>query len=400
MPEDLRRAGFEFVLRVDPDDEVAESDENDNTISTRVPLPPVRRPFPVAVPIAAGGVVAAAAIGWAVARLLAGARAAPGPAAEPRSADVKSAEPPGEEMKSAEPPEPREASAGELPKGAVAGTYGGKRARDDVYFTVTSPAEVAPRASLVVNVWAHVDAQRDEVLKRARQAEPGPEPLARSKGPFGIARDTELDVLLTIEDCTVESDKDTIRWTGAIANADFLVRVSDRAAEGNKAGCASVLYRGLEVARVRFLLKVTTAPAAARAEATGRPHRKAFASYARADAHDVLTCIQGMEKALPDLKVFVDVLRFRSGQYWQTTLQQEIMASDVFYLFWSKAARDSEWVNKEWRYGFDQKGLDFIDPVPLVSPREVPPPPELADRHFDDWELAFKSYLGKPAGPP
>ena len=37
----------------------------------------------------------------------------------------------------------------------------------------------------------------------------------------------------------------------------------------------------------------------------------------------------------------------------------------------------------------DADGLDFIDPVPLVSPLKVPPPPELVDKHFNDWELAF-----------
>jgi hypothetical protein len=35
--------------------------------------------------------------------------------------------------------------------------------------------------------------------------------------------------------------------------------------------------------------------------------------------------------------------------------------------------------------------LEFIDPVPLVSPEQVPPPPELATKHFNDWILAFRS---------
>ena len=60
------------------------------------------------------------------------------------------------------------------------------------------------------------------------------------------------------------------------------------------------------------------------------------------------------------------------------------MANDVFYLFWSLAASRSEWVSREWRYALDEKGLDFIHPIPLVDPRIVPPPPELASRHFND----------------
>jgi hypothetical protein len=36
-----------------------------------------------------------------------------------------------------------------------------------------------------------------------------------------------------------------------------------------------------------------------------------------------------------------------------------------------------------------QRGIEFIDPVPLVSPEVVPPPAELAAKHSNDWMLAF-----------
>ena len=61
----------------------------------------------------------------------------------------------------------------------------------------------------------------------------------------------------------------------------------------------------------------------------------------------------------------------------------------MFYLFWSKAASDSEWVEKEWRTALRFRGIDYIDPVPLISPKDVPPPEELGDElHFNDWVLA------------
>jgi hypothetical protein len=46
-------------------------------------------------------------------------------------------------------------------------------------------------------------------------------------------------------------------------------------------------------------------------------------------------------------------------------------------------------VQREWRYGLQTKGIDFIDPVPLVDPRKAPPPKELADyKHFNDAIIA------------
>ena len=70
-----------------------------------------------------------------------------------------------------------------------------------------------------------------------------------------------------------------------------------------------------------------------------------------------------------------------------------LISADIFYLFWSRHATRSNWVDQEWRYGYKQKGLAFIDPVPLVDPRKAPPPPELAEhKHFNDWTLIYSEY--------
>ena len=118
--------------------------------------------------------------------------------------------------------------------------------------------------------------------------------------------------------------------------------------------------------------------------------RNAFVSYASEDERDVLGRIQGMQKRDPDLDVFYARMRLQSGEKWKNRLREEIVARDVLYLFWSTAARKSRWVNWEWRYALEVHGINFIDPVPLESPKKVRPPKELADElHFDDWMLAY-----------
>ncbi len=103
---------------------------------------------------------------------------------------------------------------------------------------------------------------------------------------------------------------------------------------------------------------------------------------------------------MPELEVLFDKASLRSGQPWEEELLRAICAADVFYLFWSTHARDSKWVEREWRCALRIRGIGFIDPVPLASPKEVPPPPELESKHFYDWELAFmRSELAKPAEP-
>ena len=67
----------------------------------------------------------------------------------------------------------------------------------------------------------------------------------------------------------------------------------------------------------------------------------------------------------------------------------EISRRDVFYLFWSTNASKSKEVDKEWRLALELRGPDYIDPVPLESPKLVPPPAELAHKHFNDWTLMY-----------
>jgi hypothetical protein len=159
---------------------------------------------------------------------------------------------------------------------------------------------------------------------------------------------------------------------------------------GVKSGFATVHVGSLRIAAIHFSVTIgRTATSSRQVFSRGVKHRTAFASYASEDRDAVLARIQGIQKAAPKLEVFLDVLNLRSGEDWSKRLWKEIPSRDIFYLFWSESASRSNWVEMEWRCALEARGLDFIDPVPLVSPNKIPPPRELASRHFNDWVLAF-----------
>jgi hypothetical protein len=261
---------------------------------------------------------------------------------------------------------------------------------DDVHFTVTAPSPVRPGNQFILNIWAHLERQRAEVIRRVREAFGGGEVRIQSKGPVQVPRGTILSVRLRLEGFVVEEPDDLILWAGDIGSATFAVMVPADASEGTRAGVATIHMDGLQIARIYFAIQVgRQAAEIASIPAREEQHRKAFASYASPDRDDVLARVQGIQKAAPQLHVDLDVLTLRSGQYWEQELWKIIPTNDVFYLFWSRHAADSPWVEKEWRCALNTRGLDFIDPVPLASPEEVPPPPELASKHFNDWVLGW-----------
>lgn len=252
---------------------------------------------------------------------------------------------------------------------------------------------IAPATDFVIDVWAHLDEQRETVIKRALEAATDAKILIKSKGPERVRRGAVLTARLSCSGLVVSDPTDAILWDGQIGNATFAVQVLPADAEaGPRAGLATVHIEGLRIARLDFLVRVGKKTERVEPiEVEQKRHRSAFASYADADRDAVLARVQGMQKESPMLEVFMDVLSLRSGQYWERELWRVIPTHDVFYLFWSASARKSIWVGKEWRCALKTRGLDFIDPVPLVNPKRVPPPEELSSRHFNDWVLAFIS---------
>ena len=91
---------------------------------------------------------------------------------------------------------------------------------------------------------------------------------------------------------------------------------------------------------------------------------------------------------------FQDVLSLEPGERWAKELYKHIDESDVFFLFWSTAAKNSEWVLKDVRYAIDRHAGDEtappeIIPVLIEGPPPVLPPPELEELHFNDRFLYF-----------
>jgi hypothetical protein len=214
--------------------------------------------------------------------------------------------------------------------------------------------------------------------------------LFRSVGPIQVERGSVLSVALDVEGFEIIRPHHPISWTGKIGNANFVVSVPKDAAEGTHKATCSIRLNGLEVGRIDFVVKVGAAKGKPTDLQSGfTAHRTAFASYSSEDRNTVLAAVYGMKKESPLLEVFVDVMSLRSGEDWEARLNSEIEKADVFYLFWCSHASKSEWVEREWRLAYRLKGASFIDPVPLESPDDAPPPQELGRKHFYDPMAAF-----------
>ena len=207
--------------------------------------------------------------------------------------------------------------------------------------------------------------------------------------PQEVAKDTEIRISLSSPDLQGAEAEETQVWIGSYLVFRFPIMVPRDYDRGQICFVARVYFNDVIATTLRFFMDTTSLK-----EQKLLLERKdiltAFLSYASQDRDSVLDISRGMQKARPDMDIFLDVDKLRSGENWETILREEIEKRDVLYLFWSKNAQASEWVDKEWRYALALKGLDAIEPVPLEQAADCPPPEELKSKHFNDRALFYK----------
>ena len=256
---------------------------------------------------------------------------------------------------------------------------------DKVSFSVLSPLAVKSNSYGTIDLHMYTEAQR-EVVDRAIRESNG---LVKetSKGGFSVRMETSVTARLTSPDIELGDAMETQVWTGDALHFDFMFFVPEDYARTQIAFVCHIEYNGIPVTRLNFLVNVT---AEANIDSRAIPtkvirsdYKKAFISYSRKDEQRMLARVVGITELVPSLIFWLDKQSMDAGDFWREEIRNAISISDVLLLFWSMPASQSVEVEKEWRYGLEQKGLSFIAPVPLDPPEKCPPPEPLQELNFN-----------------
>ncbi len=262
-----------------------------------------------------------------------------------------------------------------------------------VEFAVFSPRKISKGSTFILDVWAYLPEFYNSILLFAREL--GRDALIGRKIGVPIEKGAILGITVEVLGLEMVDSFDTIIWEGQTTNASFSINVPHSISMGEFPGKVIIKCQGITIAKLLFVISVTSTEDSEynnRSTTTIYP-KSAFASYASENREEVFSRIHGMKKVAPDLDVFVDVFSLRSGENWKEKLEQHVPTKDLFYLFWSHYAAQSEWVEREWRLALGMRGLDYIDPVPLESIDQAPPPLELQAIHFADAYVNYIQYL-------
>lgn len=255
-----------------------------------------------------------------------------------------------------------------------------------VRFSAITPKRFIKGEYAMIDIAVYEDAYRNVVDRMISNSE------SETREVIGSAKEisdrTVIRIELSSPDLDLEDYEETQTWTGRYLTFSFPFEIPEHYSKKQILFRATVYFNDLVATRLKIIANCSSARDQ-KAQLIREDVLSAFVSYASQDRSRVAAIIQGMQKARPDMDIFFDVEYLRSGENWERRIQEEIEKRDILFLCWSKNARDSAWVEKEWRHALSNKGLDSIDPIPLVPPTECPPPEELNSKHFNDRALLY-----------
>ncbi|HWF76240.1 MAG TPA: TIR domain-containing protein [Caulobacteraceae bacterium] len=268
--------------------------------------------------------------------------------------------------------------------------------RDEVDVSAFAPKQMRAGDVALVQIYLHLVDQADAVAERARAADAEAAPRGQTTLGLELARGARVDIMLDAGGLGLEESIQPVIWRGRPCAAQFAVTAAADAKLGQRVLTARVLVEGVPLGRLSFTLTVAPAEAAiaAHAELAGdfaRRYDRAFLSYSSLDRPEVLKTTQTLRAT--GIDYFQDILSIEPGEAWRERLFAEIDRCDLFLLFWSSHAAGSKWVLEEAEHALARRhgstgtstgASPDIRPIILEGPPIPPPPPSLAELHFND----------------
>lgn len=263
---------------------------------------------------------------------------------------------------------------------------------DSVDCTVFSPQQVSLGQTILVQVFAHLPEQCDDAAKLAMEFDNDTSRRGFKSLSLQIQRGYPLMFHLDIPSLVIDDSVQELVWRGRAEAVQFEAFVPENCTLGSIIGTVTASINSIPCGHVKF--KITVVQEFVQNEKISDPvgeqsrlYKKAFISYAAKDRDKVLARVQMLKSV--GIDYFQDIVDFEPGARWENEIYRQIKECDLFLLFWSSSAKESEWVMKEVKYALNRKGNDDfslpeIRPVIIEGPPIVPPPENLSHLHFND----------------
>jgi len=285
------------------------------------------------------------------------------------------------------PPAKRSAPAGAA-MGGVARSAPDATARADA--TAFAPRKLRRGEAELVRIAIHQPKDLKEVIKAARKADPRTDAAPQSMGIGDVAIGSSVGVSLEVKGAACDGDLQRRTWAGD--PLDFSFAITADADVKQVVILARVFVNDAQIGVLAFTRNVIgprPKPLSDGERVRLKRHKRVFLSYSSKDRETVSAIATAYEAA--GVAHFWDRTALKSGEEWHPRLRREIDRCDLFHLCWSKAAADSQWVEKEATHALGmrrRKKKPDITVQMLDGPPWAKHPDSLDAINFDDFVRA------------
>lgn len=263
----------------------------------------------------------------------------------------------------------------------------------DLMTSVYAPESVDKNEDFLIAVFSHLPSEKEDVASSAKMIDDEITKRAEKFLRMKVNNGDEITLNLNINRCDIDDPIQTFVWNGRMESIEFVVSILDSFSKNNLLVRLDILINTIPAGNIKFRIKISNQEKlnySIPSDLTVGKYNRAFISYASHDRNEVLRRTQMLSAA--GITYFQDLMNLKPGEIWEKSLYKEIDNCDVFFLFWSTTAKNSEWVKREYLYAksLNEKfNKPEIIPIPIEGPPTAEPPKDLSHLHFNDGFLYF-----------
>ncbi len=258
--------------------------------------------------------------------------------------------------------------------------------------TAFAPKKLRRQTPELMRIVIHQPKDLQAVIKRIRKQDRRAEPAASGAHMGEVPIGASIGVALEVRGAACDGTLQRRKWLGEPIDFPFTLE-----AEGGPKQATIIARVFLDDAQIGVMAFTRPISGPAKKAASDgerirmkRPKR-VFLSYSSKD-REVVSAIATAYTAA-GIPHFWDRRALKSGETWHPRLRREIDRADVFHLCWSKAAAQSEWVEKEAEHAL-QRNMRSKGKMPNITVQMLDGPPWAAHPrnldaiNFDDFVRA------------
>lgn len=260
---------------------------------------------------------------------------------------------------------------------------------DKVQFTTYYPTTLSRRQWYDLLIYIFIDEANERVEKDSKRHlySAALYSADQTRSSTAIPKGTAIRVVPFMPGCIINPPEATLYWYGDWQRMNFRI-CSIVKQDIHVTGSVQFYVGPVLIGETSMFSSLTNIPTSIdnySSESKSTIYESIFVSYSRKD-DQIVELIEKVIKAL-GIDYLRDVNFLRSGDKWNPNVLTHIDKADVFQLCWSKNAKDSQFVEQEWRHALQKGKQRFIRPCYWQKPM-ADPPDDLSKLHFSYLDLS------------